>query len=263
MNLSWQELIQDFFENPQKERIGSLLGSFFPWDLLKNLKAYLYDLVGELPKLIPTGEPLRESLFITIEGEIIPFREIKQEEGRYLFRGDEVRGAIIQTGAILLGRRIKIEEGVVIEPTALIEEPAYFSRNSKVRHGAYVRGSVYVGEEGLIGHTTEIKNSILFAKAKAPHFAYVGDSILGQDVNLGAGTKLANLKFHKKEITFEIQGVKVATGLKKMGAILGDRVQTGCNSVLSPGTLLGKDSIVYPGVTVPSGYFSPKTKIKA
>lgn len=263
MDILWRDLRTEFFDNPQRERIGTLLESLFPWDLLKNLRTYMYELASELPKLIPIGVPLRQSLFLTVEREIIPFEELNRDEGRYYFRGEEVRGAILHAGAIFLGRKIYFEEGVIVEATALIEEPAYFSKNSQIRHGAYVRGSVYVGEEAVIGHTTEVKNSILLYRAKAPHFAYVGDSILGQDVNLGAGTKLANLKFHKKEITFEIRGVRVATGLKKMGAILGDRVQTGCNAILSPGTLLGKDSLVYPGVTAPSGYFPPKTKIKS
>ena len=114
----------------------------------------------------------------------------------------------------------------------------------------------------MIGHTTEVKNSIFFSEAKAAHFAYVGDSILGKNVNLGAGTKLANLKFTKKEIVIEYEGEKYKTGLKKFGAIIGDGAQTGCNSVLQPGTLLGKRSFVFPAKVAGPGVFPPESKIK-
>ena len=107
-----------------------------------------------------------------------------------------------------------------------------------------------------------MKNSILFSKAKAPHFAYVGDSIIGREVNLGAGTKLANLKFTRKEIVIEFEGRKYRTGLKKMGAIIGDFSQTGCNSVLQPGTLLGKRSFVFPVACPPAGVYPPRTRLK-
>ncbi|PMP67465.1 MAG: hypothetical protein C0190_03230 [Thermodesulfobacterium geofontis] len=251
-----------FFENLEKEKIAELFKNVFPWEPLKVLKIYLSDIISDLPKEIPIGVPLSESLFFTTEGEIIPLKEIDIYDEEYYFRGKKIEGAILKAGAILTGRKIFFEKDVVVEPFSLISSPAYFSKGTQIRHGAYVRGSIYTGEKAVIGHATEVKNSIFFSSAKAPHFAYVGDSILGNNVNLGAGTKLANLKFSKKNIILKINSETIDTGLKKFGAILGDRCQTGCNSVLQPGTLLGKESYVYPNRVCGPGYFLPGTKIK-
>jgi NDP-sugar pyrophosphorylase family protein len=159
-----------------------------------------------------------------------------------------IRGTV-EDGAILRGR-VYISEGAKVEPTALIEGPCYIGPGTEVRHGAYVRGSVYAGSKCVIGHTTEVKGAIFMDGAKAGHFAYVGDSILGRDVNLGAGTKLANLKLKKDEVrvTHPKSREKMGSGLKKFGAIMGDGCQTGCNAVLSPGTLLMPGTGVMPCV---------------
>ncbi len=151
----------------------------------------------------------------------------------------------VDEGAILRGA-VFIDEGAVVEPTAFIQGPCYIGPGSQVRHGAYIRGSVYVGKNCVVGHATEVKGSCFFDGAKAGHFAYVGDSILGRMVNLGAGTKLANLKFKNNEVQYidPMTGKKVASGLRKFGALLADDAQTGCNSVLSPGTILMQKSIV-------------------
>ena len=145
---------------------------------------------------------------------------------------------------------ISIGEGTVIEPTAYIKGPCIIGKNSTIRHGAYIRGNVITGDQCVIGHDTEVKNSIFLNKAQAAHFAYVGDCILGNSVNLGAGTKCANLKLDHKNICVQFQGEIVSTGLRKFGAILGDSVQLGCNSVMNPGTLLGRRVLCYPCVTV-------------
>jgi bifunctional N-acetylglucosamine-1-phosphate-uridyltransferase/glucosamine-1-phosphate-acetyltransferase GlmU-like protein len=254
--------ITSFFENLEEEKIVDLFNSDYPWDALKKLKEYLSDIIPELPERIPLKTPLPESIFITIEKEIIPLKELEMNEGEYYFKGEKIEGAILYAGAILMDRKVFFEKGVVVEPCAMISGPAYFSEGTQIRHGAYVRGSVYTGKKAVIGHTTEVKNSIFFSLAKAAHFAYVGDSILGKDVNLGAGTKLANLKFLKKEIVFSLEGEYIHTGLKKFGAILGDKAQTGCNAVLQPGTVLGKKSFVFPGKVAGPGIFPPGTKIK-
>lgn len=145
---------------------------------------------------------------------------------------------------------VYIAPGAVVEPTAYIKGPAYIGANSEVRHGAYIRGTVYVGQNCVVGHTTEVKGSCFFDGAKAGHFAYVGDSLLGRDVNLGAGTKLANLRLDGKTIKYQDPqtGKLIDSGLRKFGAILGDRAQTGCNAVLSPGTVLLPKTGVYPCV---------------
>jgi len=251
-----------FFENLEKEKIAELFKNAFPWDPLKTLKTYLLDTIPDLPKEIPVEIPLPKSLFLTVEGEVIPFEELEVYNGKYYFKEEKLEGAILKAGTILMGKKIFFEKDVIVEPFSIIFSPAYFSQGTHIRHGAYIRGSIYTGEKAVIGHTTEVKNSIFLSFAKASHFAYVGDSILGKDVNLGAGTKLANLKFTKKEIILTINNKVINTALKKLGAILGDRSQTGCNSVLQPGTLLGKDSFVYPGKVGGPGYFLPKTKIK-
>lgn len=146
--------------------------------------------------------------------------------------------------------RVFIAKGAVIEPYCYIKGPCYIGSNATVRHGAYIRGNVFVGAGAIVGHTTEVKNSVLLDGAKAAHFAYLGDSVLGRNVNLGAGTKLANLKLNKSEVYIRYpQGGelhKVATGLKKMGAFIGDGAQTGCNSVLSPGSILLPGALVGP-----------------
>lgn len=129
-----------------------------------------------------------------------------------------------------------------------------------MRQGAYIRGNVLIGEHCVVGHATEIKSSVLLGDSKAGHFAYIGDSILGR-VNLGAGTKLANLKITGSPIVITVAGKEYHTGLKKFGAILGDGVETGCNSVTAPGTILGKDVRRYPNGTA-RGYYPPKTIIK-
>ena len=141
---------------------------------------------------------------------------------------------------------ISIGKGSIVEPGAYIKGPCLIGENCTIRHGAYIRGDVIAGNDVVIGHDTEVKNALFLNGSHAAHFAYVGDSILGSKVNLGAGTKLANLRFNNKSI--KINGVD--TGLRKFGSILGDNVQTGCNSVLNPGTLVGKDSEILPNLNV-------------
>jgi len=142
-----------------------------------------------------------------------------------------------------------------VEPGALIKGPIVVGSRTEIRQGAYVRGDCLVGDGCVVGHTTEIKGSIMMDGAKAGHFAYIGDSILGRNVNLGAGTKLANLKVIGGTVTFMHDKTQYDTGRRKLGAVLGDRTETGCNSVTSPGTLMGRRSIVYSTLTVPAGYY--------
>ncbi|RWX45246.1 N-acetylglucosamine-1-phosphate uridyltransferase (contains nucleotidyltransferase and I- patch acetyltransferase domains) [Candidatus Electrothrix aarhusensis] len=125
-----------------------------------------------------------------------------------------------------------------------------------------MRGYCLTGKCCVIGHTTEVKHSIFLNDAKAGHFAYLGDSILGNDANLGAGTKFANLRFLPGNVQVKTDKGLLDTGLRKLGAILGDRVQTGCNSVTNPGTLIGPDSILMPNTTADSGFHSSKKIIR-
>jgi NDP-sugar pyrophosphorylase family protein len=168
----------------------------------------------------------------------------------------------IPEGVFLINpETISIGPGTVIEPGVYIEGPCIIGAGCKVRHGAYLRGDVLVGDECIIGHATEIKHSILFNKAAAPHFNYIGDSILGNQVNLGAGVICANFRLDHALISVRVEGKKIATGLKKLGSIIGDGAQLGCNSVLNPGTLIGKNVLSHPCQNI-SGYVLPNTKVK-
>ena len=146
--------------------------------------------------------------------------------------------------------RVYIAEGAHVEPHTYIQGPTIIGPQSEVRHGAYIRGNVFVGRKCVVGHTTEVKGSLFFDEAKAGHFAYVGDSILGFNVNLGAGTKLANLKIRGREVSIldPNTNVKIGSGLRKFGSIVGDHAQTGCNTVLSPGSLLLPNTAVMPAL---------------
>ncbi|MFH1262429.1 MAG: hypothetical protein V1495_03155 [Pseudomonadota bacterium] len=170
--------------------------------------------------------------------------------------------ATVEAGSYLVGDEIELRNGTIIEAGAWVAGPTILGEGTAVRHGAYVRGGVATGEGCVIGHTSEVKSSLFLNGAKAPHFAYVGDAILGANVNLGAGTKISNLKITNDEVVVHFGEEKVKTGLRKMGAILGDGCQTGCNSVLNPGALLGKKCLVYPGISVRNRYYAPRSTIK-
>jgi NDP-sugar pyrophosphorylase family protein len=162
---------------------------------------------------------------------------------------------VVEMGATLINPElISIGQGYVVEDGSYIVGPCLIGEACEIRHGAYLRGGVITGDRCVIGHATEVKNSIFLNGAKASHFAYVGDSILGKECNLGAGTKLANLRLDKKEIFISFEGEKIATGLRKLGAIIGDYAQTGCNSVTNPGTFMGKGKICFPCENI-SGFF--------
>ena len=130
----------------------------------------------------------------------------------------------------------------------MIQGPAIIGRNCQIRHNAYIRADVIVGDDCVIGNSTEIKNSLLFNNAVAPHFNYVGDSILGFKAHLGAGVVLSNFKLMPENITVEMDGQPFDTGLRKFGALLGDGAEVGCNAVLNPGSIIGRCAVIYPGV---------------
>ena len=148
-------------------------------------------------------------------------------------------------------------DGVFIHPSAeigecvKIEGPCYIGKNTVVRHSAYLRKGTWMCEGSLVGHSTEVKNSILLPKSKAPHFNYVGDSILGFGVNLGAGAKLSNVRNDRREVIVTLEGgSKLETGLRKFGALVGDESQLGCNVVTNPGVLICPGTLIPPNETV-------------
>lgn len=155
-----------------------------------------------------------------------------------------------------------VGKGTTIEKTAMIKGPAIIGYNCEIRHAAYIRENVLIGNNVVVGNSTEIKNSILFNKVQVPHFNYVGDSILGYGAHLGAGVILSNLKSTRENVQVKYETECIETGLKKFGAIIGDLVEVGCNSVLNPGTVIGKGSIIYPLSSV-RGYIPEYSILKS
>lgn len=143
-----------------------------------------------------------------------------------------------------------VGKGTTIEKTALIKGPAIIGCGCEIRQCAYIRENVIIGNEAVIGNSTELKNSLLFNKAQVPHFNYVGDSILGYKAHLGAGVICSNLKSNGDKVKVRMGADSIETGLRKFGAIVGDHAEVGCNSVLNPGTVIGRSSIVYPLTSV-------------
>jgi NDP-sugar pyrophosphorylase family protein len=139
-----------------------------------------------------------------------------------------------------------VGKGTTIEKSVVIKGPAIIGYNCDIRHSAYIRGNVIIGNEVVVGNSTEVKNAILFNKVQVPHFNYVSDSVLGYKAHLGAGVITSNLKSDGSLVKVKHGTEIIETGLRKFGAILGDSAEVGCNAVLNPGTILGKNSIVYP-----------------
>jgi len=160
-----------------------------------------------------------------------------------------------------IAEKVWVGKGTSIEKSALVKGPAIIGRNCEIRHGAYLRGNVIIGDGVVVGNSTEIKNSILFNKSQVPHFNYVGDSILGFKVHLGAGVILSNLKSTGGTITVKTTEGDIQTGLRKFGALIGDNSEVGCNSVLNPGTIVGRESIIYP-LTFARGYVPERHILK-
>jgi NDP-sugar pyrophosphorylase family protein len=152
-------------------------------------------------------------------------------------------------GKPVIGERVFIGRDTVVEPGAYIKGPAWIGPNCQIRHGAYIRENVIIGAGSVIGNSSEIKNSFLFNGCQAPHFNYVGDSILGAKVHLAAGVIVSNLKLNGDFITLRAGDETVTTGLRKFGALIGDGAEIGCNVVINPGSILGRRSLIYPGVS--------------
>ena len=159
----------------------------------------------------------------------------------------------LQLGATLsdeeydkVGDNIWIAKSAMIAPTASITGPAIIGKDTEVRPGAFIRGNAIVGEGAVVGNSTELKNVVLFNKVQVPHYNYVGDSILGFKAHMGAGSITSNVKADKKLVVVKGNDYEIETGIKKFGAMLGDDAEIGCNSVLNPGTVIGRNTNVYP-----------------
>ena len=222
---------QDFFKLAGYDHAELFRGTEYVWDALAALSSYLEHLL----------------------------------QGKNTVCKARIEGPVSISGPVYIG------DGTVVEPGAHIVGPTYIGDECEIRHNAYIRGHVLIGNGCVVGNSSELKNAIFLDEAAAPHFAYVGDSILGRHVNLGAGTRLSNLpivsekdEISKKRPTIQIpyEGKFVDTHRTKLGAILGDGVQTGCNSVLNPGTLVGPGTWIYPNVSLAKGVYAPHSIIK-
>lgn len=181
---------------------------------------------------------------------------------------DELKDYIVKLGNTLSeeeyekrGDNIWISKTAKVAPTASLTGPLIICDGAEIRHCAFIRGSAIVGKNAVVGNSTEVKNSLLFDCVQTPHYNYIGDSILGYKAHTGAGTITSNLKSDKSIVTITINGEKISTNRKKLGAILGDNVEVGCNSVLNPGTVVGKDSNIYP-LSMVRGYVPQNTIYK-
>lgn len=193
----------------------------------------------KIKNLYTLEETIAKDLF---EGAVYPW-EVLPKIGSF----------ILQLGSTLSeeeyekrGEDIWIAKTADVAPTAYIHGPAIIGKNAEIRHCAFIRGNAIVGEGAVVGNSTELKNVVLFNKVQVPHYNYVGDSILGYKAHMGAGSITSNVKSDKALVKVHAEDGDIETGLKKFGAMIGDEVEVGCGSVLNPGTVIGKNSNIYP-----------------
>lgn len=190
-------------------------------------------------RLYNLDETIAKELF---EGAQFPW-ELLSEIGSFIEKlGASLPAEIFEKK----GENIWIAKSAKIAPSACINGPCIIDEDAEIRHCAFIRGNAIVGKGAVVGNSTELKNVILFNKVQVPHYNYVGDSILGYKAHMGAGSITSNVKSDKTLVEVKYGTGKIETGLKKFGAMLGDCVEVGCNSVLNPGTVIGRESNVYP-----------------
>jgi len=194
------------------------------FDLGQTEHASLFDSLGQAWEVLPhIGDYLRDTLRAA---------QLGQAHDQAVIEGD-----------------VFIGEGTVIEAGALIRGPVWIGRNCHIGHGATLRGNVIVGDDCVVGHAAELKNAVLFNGCEVPHFNYVGDSVLGHRVHLGAGAMLSNYRLIRGNVNVRTASGRLDSGLAKFGALIGDRTEIGCNAVLNPGAVIGRDCLLYPNVT--------------
>ncbi len=248
--MTWQNL-DNYFQNVQSTFVQTLFADCeFPWTPLNRLSNQIEQ---HFKCLENQGQILADRTILTnSDGS---FRE-----GAYTIQQTQ----ILQNDLIDTELKIHIKAGTLIESGAIIKNHSIIETNCEVRQGAYIRGYVYIGEKSVVGHTTEMKNSIFIKHVEAGHFAYIGDSIVGSYVNLGAGTKISNLEFRSlkakqqdifPKMKFSVNKNIIKTGLSKFGAIIGDGCETGCNSVLCPLVLLEPNCWIMPNYCVIKGVY--------
>lgn len=192
-----------------------------------------------IEKLLDLKETIASELF---EGKTYPWEVLP-----------EIKDFILKLGKTLDPEEYEYKEGDIwiaksakIAPTACINGPAIIGKDTEVRHCAFIRGNAIVGEGCVVGNSTELKNAVIFNCVQVPHYNYVGDAVLGYRSHMGAGSICSNVKSDKQLVVVKDGEEKIETGLKKFGAMLGDHVEVGCGSVLNPGTVIGRNSNIYP-----------------
>lgn len=233
-------------------------GLDLPWAVLLRIGTYIREYAAAARERLPVRS--------------LPGIEILRRSMRFEETILSVTGLVeVSENLVVAGTNVVLSAGVILEPGALIKGGALIGAETEVRQGAYVRGDVIVGAHCTVGHTTEVKNAIFMNHTEAGHFAYVGDSVLGSYVNLGAGTKCANLQLrrateklhqHFPPIHITLDGERLDTGTAKFGVIFGDHGEAGCNSVTAPAVLLGAHSWVFANTTVIKGYYPPKSILR-
>lgn len=193
----------------------------------------------EIQNLFDMTKTIAAGLF---EGKTYPFEVLP-----------EISGFIEELGRTLpedryerRGDNVWIAKSAIVAPTAYINGPVIIDEEAEIRHCAFIRGSAIVGKHAVVGNSTELKNVILFDNVQVPHYNYVGDSILGYKSHMGAGSITSNVKSDKTLVEVKVHGTPIQTGLKKVGAILGDQVEVGCGSILNPGSVIGANTNIYP-----------------
>lgn len=193
----------------------------------------------QIKNLYNLDETIAAPLF---DGAVYPW-ELLPKIGAYIV---ELGNSLPEEKYEKRGENIWIAKSATVAPTAYINGPCIIDEEAEIRHCAFIRGNAIVGKGAVVGNSTELKNVILFNKVQVPHYNYVGDSILGFKAHMGAGSITSNVKSDKTLVVVKNGQEKIETGLKKFGAMLGDHVEVGCNSVLNPGTVIGRNSNVYP-----------------
>lgn len=193
----------------------------------------------EIKDLYDLNETIAKDLF---EGLTYPWEALPKISGFI----KELGRTLPETEYEQVFENVWIAKSATVAPTASITGPCIIGRNAEVRHCAFIRGNAIVGEGAVVGNSTELKNVVLFNKVQVPHYNYVGDSILGYKAHMGAGSITSNVKSDKTPVCVNVNGNKTETGLKKFGAMVGDNVEVGCGSILNPGTVVGRESSIYP-----------------
>ena len=213
----------------------------------------------EIPNLLNLNETIAKDIFKNIK---YPWQAIANIEEFIIKLGNTLDLKKFEK----VGNNIWIAKNAKIAKTASITGPCIIDEEAEIRHCAYIRKNAIIGKGVVIGNSSELKNVIIFNKAEIPHFNYVGDSILGYKSHLGAGSIVSNLKSDKTQVKIKHKGKEIDTNLRKFGAIIADKVEVGCSAVLNPGTIIGRDSIIYPlssvrGVIVENSIYKNKNEI--